>query len=103
MYSVYLLELQNKEVLRQSEKFFPPTISVAGEPVPEQPPTHTQAHAGQIPPPERGEGPHAPGQTGSTQHSASNPPKTPITGRCLREEGGCGEKHPPARCHGASR
>lgn len=24
MYSVYLLELQNKEVLRQSEKFFPP-------------------------------------------------------------------------------
>lgn len=50
MYSVYLLELQNKEVLRQSEKFFPPpTNSVAGESVPEQPPTHTQAHAGQIP------------------------------------------------------
>lgn len=94
MYSVYLSELQNKEVLRQSEKFFffpPPTNSDTGEAVPE----HAQAHSGQIPLRSGERGPHAPGPTGLNAEQRPEPPKIRSQGGvCVGK--GCGEEQAPA-------
>lgn len=99
MYNVCLLELQNKEVLRQSEKFPSPPNRVTGEPVPEQPSTHTQAQEGHSPPPPPilccGEGDLTLREKWVERSvMLQNPEKPLITRKCLR-----GEKHPLPWCH----